>query len=69
MEKSHERLHWRETNEIWHRERPCTYLQVLNKSLGICYLTKVGDDVTFWGYVGTKAVSLCVEFCDFVQNT
>jgi hypothetical protein len=28
---------------------------------------KYGDGATFWGYVGTNAELLCVEFCNFVQ--
>jgi hypothetical protein len=28
---------------------------------------KYGDGETFWGYVGTNAEPLCVNFCNFVQ--
>jgi hypothetical protein len=28
---------------------------------------KCGDSEKFWGYTGTNAESLCVEFCSIVQ--
>jgi hypothetical protein len=27
--------------------------------------SKYGDGAKFWGYVGTEAESVCVEFCNF----
>jgi hypothetical protein len=65
MQATHEQLH----TDKWMlcSKRSWIYLRFILIIFLFEDAIKYGKGVKFWGYVGTKAESLCVEFCNSVQ--